>query len=377
MGLFVDRIELADFRNYERLSLELGRGLNVICGDNAQGKTNILEAVFLCSSGKSHRTAKDADMVRMGAGRFSVELAVEKIPSRAEIKICYETGIGKTISVNGVRIAKMGQLMGNLCSVIFSPEDLSIIKEGPAERRRFIDIFLCQTRPAYFYDLQQCLRILKQKNILLRKTDKSRGAIVKDLETWNTGLAGTGARVMAARKAFIDRLNTAAREMHRKISEGKEELSVKYKPSVAVDFSDGPSLESIQDIIGKSLEKIAERETMLGTTLLGPQKDDIEIHINGVNLKTYGSQGQQRTAALSMKIAEVEIIRQDMGETPVLLLDDVLSELDQARQRFLLENIGETQTIITSTDRQFSCGIPCDGARTFMVENGKVFQLEN
>lgn len=366
-------MELANFRNYERLSIEFGKGLNVICGDNAQGKTNILEAIFICSSGKSHRTAKDADMVRIGEKMFSVELAVEKVPAPAKIRICYEAGRGKSISINGTHITKIGQLMGNLYSVIFSPEDLSIIKEGPAERRRFIDVFLCQTKPAYLYDLQQCMRILRQKNTLLRKKDKSREEILKDLEAWNSGLAQAGARVVIGRNAFVNRLNTAAREVHRKLSGGKEELGLKYKPSVAMNLAGEPSLEIVQDIMEKALGKAAEREIMLGTTLLGPQKDDIEICINGINLRTYGSQGQQRAAALSMKMAQVDIIREDMGETPVLLLDDVLSELDQARQDFLLGSFCEIQTIVTSTDRVFSAGAPCDGARTFIIREGKVF----
>lgn len=342
-------LELINFRNYERQSLRFEQGLNIIVGDNAQGKTNIIEALVVCATGKSHRTSRDVDMVKIGQKNFFIRLHCTRQQKQTNIEIFYETGKGKSIRVNGNNLNRIGQLMGSVYCVVFSPEDLLMIKEGPSQRRRFIDVFLSQIKPMYFYNMQQYIKTLKQKNALL-KQNISEKDLSQTFDIWNEKLAEMGTEIMAMRADFIQKIAQEASKIHLNISDGKEELNLKYKPSFAVNIDKNISKTEINKYYISNLEKIRQREIMLKTCLLGPQKDDIDIEINGINIKQYGSQGQQRSAALSMKMAELEVFRQITGEEPVLLLDDVLSELDSGRKELLIKGSLGSQTLITTSE---------------------------
>ncbi|WP_242853142.1 DNA replication/repair protein RecF [Pseudobacteroides cellulosolvens] len=359
---------LKNYRNYSFLEASFNNGFNIIYGNNAQGKTNILEAIYLCTTGRSHRTNKDNELVKYGEDKYFVKVLFSKEERNDNsIEINYSKKEKKSILINEIAIKKIGNLMGQLNSVMFSPEDLQIIKEGPSERRRFIDIALSQLKPSYFYNLQQYLRILNQRNYLLKEIYLRKESITT-LDVWNQSLAETGSKIIAERIKFIKCLYKIAEKYHKNITNEKEKLEIKYISSIRID----PGRDDIKNIFLKRLEEEKSKEIQKGTTLVGPQRDDLDILINGTSLKQYGSQGQQRTAILSLKLSELEIVKESSGEYPILLLDDVMSELDSKRREYLIENIKNIQTFITCTDKnEFIKGI--DKETCFIkIENGKI-----
>jgi DNA replication and repair protein RecF len=347
--LYIDRILLKNFRNYKDETIKFSKNLNIIYGQNAQGKTNIIEAVFLCASGRSHRTSKDTELVNIDGTGFSVLLDLESSEGRKKIEIDYECGKKKVVKINEIPLKKIGNLMGNLLAVIFSPEDILIIKEGPSERRRFIDITLCQLKPSYFYDLQQYNKVLSQRNMLLKEIQYKRN-LLDTLEVWDYKMAELSSRIMTTRSEFIKRLCEISKKIHLKLTDGSEIMEIKYSPSVDLHDLSNPS--EIKNEFIRQLNSIRDIELKRCVTLIGPHRDDYEMELNGLNLKMFGSQGQQRTSLLSLKLAEIEIIKSETDEDPVLLLDDVMSELDFKRREFLLENIRNVQTFITCTDKE-------------------------
>lgn len=348
--MLINRLKLRNFRNYESLSIDFEKDYNIIYGNNAQGKTNIIEAIFLCASGRSHRTSKDLELLKTGTPGYYIGLSLEKEEEVSEIEIHYAKDERKKISVNEIPLKKTGELMGRLNAIIFSPEDLLIIKEGPSERRRFLDITLSQLKPSYYFDLQQYARILFQRNSLLKEMVNKK-ELMSTIDIWNHHLIKTGSKIMSARREFIEKLHNKASFRHDRLTRGAEQLSIGYMPSFGIEKEDG--IETIEKKFEYALKKAASREAFKGSTLYGPQRDDYDIVLNGMSTKIYGSQGQQRTSVLSLKLAEIDIMREETGEFPVLLLDDVLSELDNSRQEYLFENIESIQTFITCTDRSF------------------------
>jgi DNA replication and repair protein RecF len=348
--LWIKNLKLKNFRNYERLNIDFSNSFNIIYGDNAQGKTNIIEAIFLCASGRSHRTSRDYEMLRNGTGGFEVNLLLRKSSDEVEINIFFNNEERKRIKINEIAVRKTGDLMGHLNAVIFSPEDLMIIKQGPAERRRFIDITLSQMKPAYFYELQQYARILFQRNTMLKKAVSER-IDENMLDVWDRHIAKTGSKIITERINLIKRLDVLAGLRHEKLTNRGESLNIFYKPSIAFD-KDSTS-EDIEAAFRKTLYRNRQEELRKGATLAGPHRDDIDILLNGDNTKIYGSQGQQRTSVLSVKLAEIDLIKEEIGEFPVLLLDDVLSELDGRRKEYLLDSINGLQAFITCTDKKF------------------------
>ncbi len=363
----IKKLKLRDFRNYKSLNIEFAEAFNIIYGNNAQGKTNIIEAIFLCASGRSHRTSKDAELLKNDAAGFEIKLSYEKEGVREEIEIAFTNEERKRIKINEIPVRKIGDLMGHLNAVIFSPEDLLLIKQGPAERRRFADITLSQLRPSYFYDLQQYAKILYQRNTLLKNITVKR-ELESTLDVWDSHLVKTGARIITARSSFVNRLNALAKSRHDKLTNHEENLTLRYSPSIAYDEDKSGELANI---FQKMLEKNRSREIQKGTTLFGPHRDDIDIVLNGESTKIFGSQGQQRTSVLSMKLAEIDLMKEESGEFPVLLLDDVLSELDDRRKEYLLDSINGMQTFITCTERRFFQR-NTDGAAFFYVEGGSI-----
>ena len=339
----ITKLEIVNFRNYEKQTVSFDNGLNVILGANAQGKTNLVEAIHFCSIGKSFRTAKDKELIKFGCEQSKIFLEIERLEGKKTVEIILSKTLKKIIRINGVSILRMGELMGAVNCVFFSPDDLRLIKDGPQDRRRFLDIDLSQMSKAYFYNLLRYEKILLQRNKLLKDSfDKVQAK--NGLEVWNEQLAKVGAKIIYVRHKFIAKLSGFAKDIHSRLTSGEEMLIVGYSGI------HGDSEDDIYRKLYEDLEKNTEKDFALGYTSTGPHRDDIKIVCNGIDTKAYGSQGQQRTSTLSLKLAELEIFKEEIGEYPILLLDDVFSELDEKRSRMLLSNISHVQTIITGTE---------------------------
>ena len=339
-------ITLRDYRNYSEAYIEPCEGVTVFMGDNAQGKTNILEAVYLCCTGRSHRTSRDRELIRMGQDTAYVKATGVRADGTHEVEIALNQAGKRRIKVNGSPVGRSGELLGHITGVLFSPEDLRMVKDGPAVRRRFIDMELSQLRPAYYYALQRYNRALKQRNALLKDCALN-DASVETLDLWDSELALSGSEIIHSRKAFCERLNECARKIHSSITNGAETLEIKYEPNVAPGESTTETAECIKSALISSRESDLRR----AATGKGAHHDDMGIYIGDMDARLYGSQGQVRTCALSLKLSEIEIISAESGEAPVLMLDDVMSELDAQRRAAVVSFIEEgIQTIITTTN---------------------------
>lgn len=333
--MILERIKIRNYRNYEEAEIFPSERLNLFVGDNAQGKTNLLESIYFASLGKSARTPRDKELIMWEKEQAVINARVSKRAGCDDILIKLDSA--KRIAINGMPISRMSELMGVLTTVFFSPDELKIVKDGPSERRRFIDIALCQLSKVYFDCLSRYNKVLLHRNKLLKNnpTDDA-------LEVWDMQLISEGAKVIKTRRGFVETLSGFASGVHLDIT-GGEHLELVY------ESTPGASVPEIADNLREKLIKSRDRDKYLCTTSAGPQRDDIAIKVNGIDLRSYGSQGQQRSAALSMKLAEMELLKEHSGEYPVLLLDDVLSELDESRQAKLLTRIKPYQTIITGT----------------------------
>lgn len=329
-------IELKNFRNYENLEISFDEGTNILFGDNAQGKTNILEAAYMSGTTKSHKGSRDKEMIRFGEEEAHLKTVVVRGGREYQIDMHLKKNRAKGIAIDKIPIKKASELFGILNIVFFSPEDLNIIKNGPAERRRFLDSELCQLDRIYLADLTNYNKILVQRNKLL-KDMIYRPSLSDTLLVWDMQLIETGKKIIRRRKQFVDELREIVSDIHYRISGGKEELFLKYEPNIDDIFFED------------ELSRAKEKDKKLCQTSVGPHRDDLLFSIGDVDIRKYGSQGQQRTSALSLKLSEIELVRKSISDTPVLLLDDVLSELDSSRQNYLLNNISDTQTIITCT----------------------------
>jgi len=339
----ITSIHLTDFRNYARAELRPCEGVTVLYGDNAQGKTALLEAVVLSCTGRSHRTPRDRELIRWEQEAGRVFICAQRRDGGHEVDMLLSRQKRKTVKVNGRVLQRTGELMGHVSGVLFAPEDLRMVKDGPSERRRFIDMELSQIRPAYYYALQRYAHALMQRNQLLRDIPLN-ASLKATLEDWDAQLARHGAAIMAMRTDFIRRISEAAHENHLEISGGREELRARYLPSLETE-SDDPERALLS-----ALAVARETDIRRGATTVGPHRDDLMLTLSGMDVRIYGSQGQQRTAALSLKLAELDIMRRELGEAPVLMLDDVMSELDPQRRRHLLSRLRGIQTIVTCTD---------------------------
>ena len=357
--MIVRTLKCHDFRNYADASFTFAPGINVIYGDNAQGKTNILEALYMCSSSHSHRGSKDRDVIRFGSEESHLRMEGEKkeVPFRIDMHL--KKGKAKGIAVNGMPVRKISEFLGLANMVFFSPEDLSIIKSSPGERRRFMDLELCQLDPFYTYSLANYNKALIQRNKLLKDVQEQPD-LMDTLPVWDAQLVQYGKSLIERRLLFMKELEGIIRRIHGEITGGKEELAVEYLPNVkSGDFV-------------SALQAGRHRELSAGSTLFGPHRDDLSFRINGIEVRYYGSQGQQRTAALSLKMAELDLVEEKTGDQPVLLLDDVLSELDTSRQTHLLERISHVQTILTCTGLDDFVNNNLQIEKTFFIEKGSV-----
>ncbi len=332
---------LNNFRSYEKLYLPLAPNLTVLVGDNAQGKTNLLEAIFFCCTARSHRTNKEKELIRWNCDRSYIKAEAERNDGRHRVEITINRNSKKCISVNALPIKRVGELLGHMHCVMFSPEDLTLVKAGPAERRRFIDIEVSQVRKPYYYALAKYLSTLDQRNKLLKSLQFS-SSLLETLDIWDEQLADAGSKIIMYRSEFVERLRPLAQEVHRHITSGQESLGLQYSTQIEPD-----SIESVKSGLIEKLKAKRDDDISRGTTTVGPHRDDLAVFVNNIDLRAFGSQGQQRTAALSLKLSELDLFKQYTGEYPILLLDDVLSELDPGRQAMLLDNISGKQTIIT------------------------------
>lgn len=356
--MLIKELNLTNFRNYESCTFRPEPGINLIVGENAQGKTNLLEAVFLCCFGRSHRTSREKDMIAYDAPHAQIRLISERTATQHELSIRLMREEGRRIKSDGLPLTRIGELMGLLNCVLFAPEHLSIVKDGPAERRRFLDMELSQTHPAYFFLLQQYNRALRQRNTLLRSL-REQPELKATLPVWNQQLANLGFKIMTYRESFCTKLSLLASQNHADISGGREQLKVKYRPHQNV---------SDEETLLKSIEEGTAEDIRRMTSLRGPHRDEMELALDGREIRAFGSQGQQRTAALAIKLSELDLIYEETHEWPILMLDDVMSELDDRRQKYLLERILPVQTLVTTT--AFDQSWP--RAARFDVRSGKL-----
>lgn len=356
----VKELTLTNFRNYKEQTIKFNSGLNVLVGNNAQGKTNVLEAIFMCAIGKSVRVKKDKDLIMWGKEFSKISISTTKANFNKNINIYLFQNQNKAIKINSVPIKKMGQLMGEFNAIYFCPDDLKLVKESPEERRRFMDIDLSQLNKIYFYALVKYNKILAQRNKLL-KTSKDLKTLYDTISIWNEQLADCGATIIKYRLDFVNLLKKFAFDAQNYLTENKENLELEYSGIV------GENEEEIKKILLNELNNSVEKDFDLGYTTIGPHRDDIKIVVNGIDIRHFGSQGQQRTCALSLKLAELEIFNSILGEYPVLLLDDVLSELDIGRQIRLLNKIKNIQSIITCTE--FNFDVKCT---RYSIANGNL-----
>ncbi|MDD7268134.1 MAG: DNA replication/repair protein RecF [Lachnospiraceae bacterium] len=357
--MYITNIELQDFRNYEKLSLTPDRQVNIFHGNNAQGKTNLLEAMYICGTTKSHRGSKDKEMIAFEKEESHIRIHVQKehMPYRIDIHL-KKTG-KKVISVNQVPIKKYSELFGIVNFVFFSPEDLAMIKNGPQVRRQFMDMELSQIQRLYLSYLACYQKILQDRNRVLKEQPRDMNLL---LDVLDEQLVKYGSYIIEKRTEFISELKNIGQNIHNTLSGGLEKLDLCYEQNVTVE-----------DFL-TALQQNREKDKLLKNTSVGPHKDDVVFVINGNNVRKYGSQGQQRTVALTLKLSEIRLMKEKTGENPILLLDDVLSELDQHRQQFLLTSIGQTQTFITCTGmEEFIRQIMCE-YRIFEVNTGTVYE---
>lgn len=334
--MYISSLELADFRNIVSLHMEFSQGTNILYGENAQGKTNILESLYMISTTKSHRGVRDRDMIRFGMEESHIRSLIMKGGIDYRVDMHLRKNKSKGIAINGQRIRKASELIGLLHIVFFSPEDLGIVKNGPAERRRFMDMELCQLDASYLHNLNQYNKTVESRNRLLR--DMYQFPDLQDtLSIWDDQLINYGRQIIESRRGFISDLNEIVGDIHSKLSGNREHLTILYEPNTEADEFE------------EKLRRSRERDIHMKSTSVGPHRDDFSFMDRDTDLRRYGSQGQQRTCALSLKLSEIDLVKKVIGHRPVLMMDDVLSELDSGRQNYLLSTIGGIQTFITCT----------------------------
>lgn len=366
LDLYIDFLHLIYFRNYHELQLKLHPKINVFVGGNGQGKTNILEAIYVAGSGKSFRTNKDRDLIQFDKNKAYIKAVGKKKYGDVSVEIKLEENKKKQVKVNGIPLTKISELPNHIHVIVFSPEDLKLVKGGPSERRRFMDVEISRMKPGYAYYLNQYYKIMMQRNHLLKKIHYH-SKYSSTIDIWNEKLVDSGVRLIHEKTRFIEKIGALSKLIHRKITNHKENLEIQYIGSVPAKNTH----EETAALFKQKLNQFFDEDISRGNTGVGPHRDDIGVFINGIDARVYGSQGQQRTAALSLKLAEIELMRAETAEYPVLLLDDVFSELDRARQKFLIQTLKDVQILITTTEIK-DLEFDFDEKYVFYVQNGKV-----
>ncbi len=361
--MFIKHLSLINYRNYQNASFDFSSGINILTGNNAQGKTNCAEAIFYLCTGYSPRATRDKQVIKYGEEASTVTGVASSKFGDVKIEINFFKSKNKLVTVNGVELKKIGELMGNFNSVFFNPEELKLIKESPEDRRRFMDISLSQMSKKYFYALQNYRKIIEQRNNLLKNPDKE--VVYETLPLWDEKLAEYAEIIIKERLEFIKKLKPYAKTAHEFITDGKEALEISLESNYLEDD------DTVRESLLKALNERVEKDIILGYTTAGPHRDDIKIKVNGEDVRVYGSQGQQRTCAISLKFAELEIFKDRFNEYPVLILDDALSELDVNRRKKLIEMASKMQTIITCTELTDELK-NLDNIKHFEIDNGTI-----
>lgn len=360
--MIIKNLQLTNFRNYTQAEFNYGEGINIVSGGNAQGKTNSAEAIFFLCTGYSPRAAKEKQVIKHGEKFAKIKGLASSLYGDVSVSIDFFEDKNKVIKVNEVPVQKIGEILGNINSVFFNPGELKLIQEAPEDRRRFLDVSLSQISRGYFYALQTYKKILLQRNNLLKSEDKE--LILDTLPVWDISLAKAGAKIIAERNEYIKMLSPYAGYLHEEVTGGGEALTVKG------DYKYCGTEEDIFTQFLTVLSERTEKDIETGYTTVGPHRDDLKIKINGVDVRAFGSQGQQRTAAIALKLAEAEIFREKFGEYPVLILDDAMSELDKKRRSRLIVYVKKMQTIITCTEPE--CVPNFESYNNIVVEDGKL-----
>lgn len=361
--MYIKSIKGKNYRNYDDIDITLSKNLNIFLGENAQGKTNLAEALYFIGTLKSHRTSRNKELIKWNENDTYIKASIYGKFSEDIIEVFISLKEKNYVKINGVKATKATDVLGRLNIVMFSPEDLKLVKEGPSIRRKFIDFELCQIRPKYHYLINRYNKILSQRNNILRSLQFSKD-LESTFEIFTDQLIEVAAEVIIMRNDFLDRINKISYEIHSKITNGLEELEISY----ICDVKNFSSKENIKNELINKFKSKKMLEIKKGYSLVGPHKDDILIKVNSVDTRIFGSQGQQRSAALSLKLSEIEIINSIKGEYPILILDDVLSELDENRQKYLINNLKHLQTILTCTS-----GSDID---LFESENKNIFHVK-
>lgn len=361
----IQKLQLQNFRNYEELTIDFAPGVNILYGDNAQGKTNLLEAIFLTATTKGLRNNKDREMIRLGEESAHLSVKLEKMGISHKVDMYLQAGKTKAAAIDGIRIRKSSELLGMMHTIAFSPDDLSMVKNGPAERRRFVDMELCQLNPIYCSNLTNYNKILMQRNNLLHQIG-FKPDLKDTLSIWDEQLVTYGKEIIKERRAFVEELSEIVKEKMAVLTGQKESLRMVYEADVT------------EEAFMSTLERSRERDIQLKSTNHGPHRDDISFYINDLNVRQFGSQGQQRTVVLALKLSEIHLVQRKIKDSPILLLDDVLSELDRNRQTQLLGEIKDVQTIVTCTGMEefvnYRAGQEEQGI--FFVKSGTIVRKE-
>lgn len=368
--MYIKQLNLKNFRNYEQLELTFENKVNVFLGENAQGKTNVMEAIYVLAMAKSHRTSNDKELIKWEEEYAKIDGRIEKRNGSLPMQLIISKK-GKTARCNHLEQKRLSQYVGNMNVVMFAPEDLHLVKGSPQFRRRFIDMEIGQISPLYLHDSSTYQKILKQRNSYLKLLQSRSTTDETMLDVLTEQFIHVAVKIISKRFEFIYLLEKWAQPIHQGISQGKEKLQLIYKPSV--DVSKEQSLSQIAEIFNDKYKEMKQREIDRGITLFGPHRDDLQFLVNGRDVQTFGSQGQQRTTALSIKLAEIDLIFSEIGEYPILLLDDVLSELDDYRQSHLLHTIqNKVQTFVTTTNIEGIDHETLDDASIFYVVSGNI-----
>lgn len=368
--MYLKEIKLKNFRNYHELALAFSPAINVLIGENAQGKTNLLEAIFVLAMARSHRTSKDRELIRFKQDAALVTGTINRRLGDLNLSLTLSKK-GKIAKVNHLERPRLSEYIGQLNVILFAPEDLALVKGSPQERRRFIDMEFSQIDPIYLHDLSQYKQVLKQRNKYLRALQLKEKQDLIYLDVLTEQLANLGGKVVAKRLVYLKILEKHAQLLHAKITQGKEELTLRYKTNLK-DLGDKSETGLTKELLAK-FKHLRDKELSQGTSLVGPHRDDLSFYLNDNNVQAYGSQGQQRTTALSVKLAEIELMKEKTGEYPVLLLDDVLSELDGNRQTHLLKTIQDkVQTFLTTPGLNDVARQLIKEPKIFHINNGKI-----
>lgn len=357
--MHIDSLEVGNFRNYDFGKIEFHDKTNILYGDNAQGKTNLLESIFVCGTTKSHKGSKDRELIRLGEEEAHIRMHLTKRNIKHRIDMHLKKSKGKGIAIDGIPIRRSGELLGLLNVIFFSPEDLRIIKNGPSERRKFINMELCQLDSLYLHDLGEYNKALMQRNKLLKQL-YYQPSLKDTLDIWDMNLVEYGSRVIARRAAFVKEISEIVTRVNEKLTGNKEHIQMFYEPDTTIDEFEG------------KLRSYREKDLKMCSTNVGPHRDDLCFMNGDIDIRKYGSQGQQRTCALSLKLAEIELVKETIGDSPILLLDDVLSELDRSRQNYLLDSIHDIQTIITCTGIEEFIDSRLTLDKIFRISQGKI-----